>query len=175
MPKHSAGIVVYRKKADSAEVLLVHPGGPFWAKKTGPGGWSIPKGEFEESEEPFEVAKREFQEEIGQQAPEGEFLELGEITQKGGKKVSAWAVEKDLGEITPVSNTFSIEWPPRSGNQQEFPEVDKAAWMELSKAVNWVHPGQDDLINRLAEKLGIKLSADQSPDPGLSSQQISLL
>lgn len=175
MPKHSAGIVVYRKKNDSVEVLLVHPGGPFWAKKTGPGGWSIPKGEFGEDEEPFEVAKREFQEEIGQPAPEGEFLELGEITQKGGKKVSAWAVEKDLGEVTPVSNTFSIEWPPRSGNQQEFPEVDKAEWMDLNKAANWAHPGQSDLIKRLAEKLGVELSTGQPPDPSHSNQQISLL
>ncbi len=175
MPKHSAGIVVYRKKGDSAEVLLVHPGGPFWAKKTGPGGWSIPKGEFEEGEEPFEVAKREFQEEVGQPTPDGEFLELGDITQKGGKKVSAWAVEKDLGPVTPASNTFSLEWPPRSGRKQDFPEVDKAEWMDLVKAVQWVHPGQNDLIKRLAEKLGIELLADQPPDPDLTSQQISLL
>ncbi len=154
----------------------MHPGGPFWAKKD-LHAWSIPKGLIEGEDNPFQTAKREFREEVGQEPPSGEYLKLGSIKQAGGKQVFAWAIEKDLGEIKVSSNTFSIEWPPRSGQQQEFPEVDKAEWFDLSTASQKLHPGQNELLQRLAEKLNIDYD-DQNPnhvDDDLSQKQTSLL
>lgn len=176
MAKQSAGILVYRRKNDVVEVFLEHPGGPFWTKKDNY-AWSIPKGEYQEGENPFEVARREFQEEIGQPAPEGKYIELGEIKQPNGKIVTAWAIEKDLGEIETNSNTFTIEWPPKSGQQQAFPEVDRAEWFDLSTASRKVHPGQNELLKRLAESLKVPFT-DQSTgqtDEKLSDKQVSLL
>src|SRR5689334_13919801 len=124
--KLSAGILLYRIRSGTLEVLLVHPGGPFWTRKD-LGAWSIPKGEFEEGDDPLETAKREFLEETG--APvSGKFVALTPRKQKSGKLVHAWAVEGDLDASTIVSNSFSMEWPPRSGKQQEFPEVDRGEW-----------------------------------------------
>lgn len=177
MTKQSAGILLYRKKEDSVEVLLVHPGGPFWARKNDY-AWSIPKGEYQDGEDPFTAAKREFQEEIGQPAPDLRYEELGSIKQPGGKIVTAWSAERDLGEVTVSSNTFTIEWPPKSGQRQEFPEVDRAKWFDFSTASRKLHPGQNEFLARLAEKLQVPLmdkSENKPPEDKLSSQQISLL
>jgi predicted NUDIX family NTP pyrophosphohydrolase len=174
--KTSAGILVYRKKDATVEVLLVHPGGPFWAKKDDH-AWSIPKGEYQEGEDPLTVAKREFKEEIGQTVPSGDLIELGTAKLGNSKVVSAWAVEGDLDASNITSNTFTIEWPPRSGKQQEFPEVDRAEWYDLSTASHKVHPGLNDFLKRLAGHLKVEF-ADESATPHdgeLSSQQVSLL
>jgi predicted NUDIX family NTP pyrophosphohydrolase len=151
MPKKSAGILMYRRAGGTLRVLLVHPGGPFWAKKDA-GAWSIPKGEHGDSEDAFAVAKREFAEELGQE-PTGCFRALGNVTQAGGKVVNAWAVEGafDVGAIT--SNTFELEWPPKSGRRQSFPEVDRAEWFTLDDARKRILPGQRDFIDRLAAML----------------------
>ena len=122
----SAGLVLYRQRDGKLEVLLVHPGGPFWQKRD-EGVWSIPKGEFAENEVGIDVARREFQEELGTAAPAGEATPLGEVRQRGGKVVHAWAMRGDLDVTRTTSNTFEIEWPPRSGKMQRFPEVDRAA------------------------------------------------
>lgn len=177
MAKHSAGILVYRNKDNTLEVLLIHPGGPFWAKKDNY-AWSIPKGEYQDSEELFEVAKREFEEEIGQPAPDGRYKELGSIKQAGGKIVTAWAIEKDFGQVTVTSNTFTMEWPPKSGQQQEFPEVDRAEWFSLAEASQKLHPGQNEFLQRLAKELNIMFTEPSETKPleeKLSQQQISLL
>ncbi|HLB66023.1 MAG TPA: NUDIX domain-containing protein [Candidatus Saccharimonadales bacterium] len=176
MPKQSAGILVYRKKNDTVEVFLVHPGGPFWKNKDDY-AWSIPKGMYEENEDAFNAAKREFTEETGQTAPEGEYSELGTVKLASGKEVAAWAVESDLGNVQIKSNTFSLEWPPKSGKQQEFPEVDRARWFDLSAATRKIHPGLNDLLRRLAETLKVTFS-DQSTgslEDKLNDTQISLL
>lgn len=157
MRKYSAGLLVYRKKNSEPEVLLVHPGGPFWAKKD-LGAWSIPKGEYGEGENPLGAAKREFEEEIGQGAPAGDPIDLGEIKRKDGKIIKAWALEGDLDTSTVISNEIRIEWPPRSGKQIEIPEVDKAGWFTLSEAGLKMHKGQDEFIGRLAVHLQITLS-----------------
>ncbi len=175
--KQSAGLLVYRQKEGRAEVLLVHPGGPFWAKKDDY-AWSIPKGEYLDGEDIMTAAKREFSEEIGRPAPAGSYHELGEVKQAGGKRVTAWAVEADLGTVTTTSNTFTVEWPPRSGQQKEFPEVDRAAWYDLSTATRKLHPGQSPLLHRLADHLGIEIKEESEPKPldqKLNNQQISLL
>jgi len=144
---------VYRRNADDGiEVLLVHPGGPFWAKKDD-GAWSIPKGEYEPSEEAFDVALREFEEEVGQSPPDGEPLLLGELRQPSGKVVRAWAVEGDLDVTDVRSNTFEMEWPPRSSRTQEFPEVDRAGWFGLDDAKRKLLRGQVGLLDRLAKRL----------------------
>jgi predicted NUDIX family NTP pyrophosphohydrolase len=161
MAKQSAGILLYRTKNSIVEVLLVHPGGPFWAKKD-QGAWSIPKGEFTDSEEPLVAAKREFREELGQPAPKGTYIELGQAKQSGGKVVFAWAYESDLNISSIHSNTFTMEWPPRSGKQQEFPEVDKAAWVSLDQAAQKLVKGQVPLLETLADKLG-KAVAPKTP------------
>ena len=122
MPKLSAGLLMFRRRENAVEVFLVHPGGPYWSKKDA-GAWTIPKGEYEEPEDPLEAAKREFEEETGI-APRGDFLPLGQIRQAGGKLVTAWAFEADCDASAIRSNTFSLEWPPRSGKMREFPEVD---------------------------------------------------
>ncbi|MEO5643422.1 MAG: NUDIX domain-containing protein [Bacteroidia bacterium] len=145
--KQSAGIVLFRMDKKQVEIFLVHPGGPFFAKKDA-GAWSIPKGEFTEEENPLAAAKREFFEETGQKA-EGNFLPLTPIKQKGGKIVSAWAVEGDIDAETIQSNTFSIQWPPGSGRQKEFPEVDKAGWFSFSDAKEKINQSQAALLDEL--------------------------
>lgn len=148
MPKLSAGILLYRRKP-RLEVFLVHPGGPFWAKKD---AWSIPKGEYEAGEEPLAAARREFAEETG--APiDGEFLALGQIRQPSGKQVTAWAVEGDFDPAKLVSNTCLVEWPPRSGKEIEIPEVDRGAWFPVDAARGKIFRGQDKLLDRLEAHL----------------------
>jgi predicted NUDIX family NTP pyrophosphohydrolase len=139
MAKQSAGLLLFRRKA-GLEVFLVHPGGPFWAKKD-LGVWSIPKGEYREGEDAFAAARREFAEETGF-LPDGDFRALGEIRQAGGKRVKAWAVEGDCDPAAFRSNTFTMEWPPRSGKRREFPEVDRAAWFPIAEARRKIHPAQ---------------------------------
>jgi len=151
MPKRSAGILLYRRRGAGLELLLVHPGGPFWAKKD-LGAWSIPKGEYSAGEDAFAVAKREFEEETGA-PPQGEFLPLGEIAQAGGKIVTAWALEGDFDPVTLRSNTFELEWPPRSGRVQSFPEVDRAQWFAPGEASAKILKGQSPLIVRLLTAL----------------------
>ena len=154
MAKQSAGILLYRRKKDLLEVLLVHPGGPFWAKKD-QGAWSIPKGEYE-GEDALAAAKREFEEETGIPI-EGEILALGQQKQKGGKLVDAWAVEGDLDAERVRSNTFEMEWPPKSGKKQQFPEIDKAGWFPVATALEKINPGQAAFIHELIQKLDIEL------------------
>ncbi|MEX0881379.1 MAG: NUDIX domain-containing protein [Candidatus Saccharimonadales bacterium] len=151
MKKQSAGLLVYRMKEGKLEVLIAHQGGPFWAKKD---VWTIPKGLYEQDEEPLVAARREFEEEIGQKSPNGRTIALGEITRKDGKTIKAWAIEGDIDVSKVKSNTFEIEWPPRSGKIQEFSEVDRAAWVDINSATAKMHTGQDVFIKRLAEKLG---------------------
>jgi predicted NUDIX family NTP pyrophosphohydrolase len=147
MAKQSAGLLVHRKRDGKIEVLLVHPGGPFWKNKDA-GAWSIPKGEFTEGEEPLDVAKREFREETGQSV-DGLFQPLAPIKQRGGKTVYAWAVEADLDVSQVTSNTFKTEWPARSGKQQEFPEVDRADWFPLNVASQKINKAQQKLLEQL--------------------------
>jgi predicted NUDIX family NTP pyrophosphohydrolase len=152
MARRSAGILLHRPGTEGTEVLLVHPGGPFWAKKDD-GAWSIPKGEYDHGEDPLACARREFAEELGSLPPEtGEPVELGEVRQRGGKVVSAWAVAGDLDPTAIHSNTFTMEWPPRSGQMREFPEVDRAAWFALDEARERILPAQAPLLDRLAER-----------------------
>ncbi len=139
--KRSAGIVFYRHGVAGLEVLLVHPGGPFWAKKD-LGAWSIPKGQHEVDEEALACALREFEEETGTRPNEGKLDHLGTVRQKSGKFVQAWALEGDLDADAVRSNTFEMQWPPRSGRMQEFPEVDRAAWFSLSEARERLNPAQ---------------------------------
>jgi predicted NUDIX family NTP pyrophosphohydrolase len=153
MARRSAGILLHRPGAAGPEVLLVHPGGPFWAKKDA-GAWSIPKGEYDDAEDPLACARREFAEELGTPPPDGaEPVALGEVRQKGGKVVAAWALEGDLDTDTIESNTFTMEWPPRSGTMREFPEVDRAGWFALDAAREKILPAQAPLLDRLAEHL----------------------
>jgi predicted NUDIX family NTP pyrophosphohydrolase len=153
MQKRSAGILMYRRRGArrDLEVLLAHPGGPIWAKKDA-ASWTIPKGEFEEGEQPLAAAKREFQEETGFQI-DGEFLELGVVKQKSGKLVYAWALEGDCDTSVLVSNTCEIEWPPRSGKKLEIPEVDRGAWFSLPEAREKIMPAQTAFLDALAEKI----------------------
>jgi predicted NUDIX family NTP pyrophosphohydrolase len=146
----SAGILLFRWADEALEVLLVHPGGPYWAKKD-LGAWSIPKGLVEEGEEPLECALRELEEELGLPlafAPD-ELAELGSVRQKAGKVVHCWAAEGDFDPATLRSNTFSLEWPPRSGSEREFPEVDRAEWFGLEEARRKIIPAQADFLDRL--------------------------
>jgi predicted NUDIX family NTP pyrophosphohydrolase len=152
MPKQSAGIVLYRREPAGISVLLVHPGGPFWANKDR-GAWSIPKGEYAGSEDPLAVAVREFEEETGARLT-GEFRPLGEVRQAGGKRVTAWALEGDLDPAAIRSNTFELEWPPNSGRKQNFPEIDRAQWFSLDVAREKILASQRELIERLARMLG---------------------
>jgi predicted NUDIX family NTP pyrophosphohydrolase len=145
----SAGLLLFRRGVEgNPEVLLVHPGGPFWSRKDA-GAWSIPKGEVEAGEEPAAVAEREFAEELGRPAPDGPRTDLGEITQAGGKRVRAWAVEGDFDATDITSNQFEMAWPPRSGQRQSFPEVDQAAWFSLDDARQKLIAAQVDLLGRL--------------------------
>ena len=148
MPRRSAGILLYRLAGGAPEVLLVHPGGPFWARKDA-GVWSIAKGEYEEGEDPRACALREFEEETGSALPESRLIDLGEVSQKSGKLVTAWAAEGDLDADAIESNTFTMEWPPRSGRTAEFPEVDRAAWFGVEQAREKLNPAQVELLDRL--------------------------
>jgi predicted NUDIX family NTP pyrophosphohydrolase len=152
MPKQSAGILLYRRAERGLEVFLVHPGGPFWAKKD-LGAWAIPKGEYGEGEDALAAARREFEEETGF-AVEGDFVELGTVRQAGGKVVSVWAIEGDCDPAKMTSNTFEMEWPPRSGRMQEFPEVDRGAWLALPEARDRILASQKPFVDRLGEKVG---------------------
>jgi predicted NUDIX family NTP pyrophosphohydrolase len=151
MPKRSAGLLMYRRSGGQVEVLLVHPGGPFWTKKD-TGAWSIPKGEHDDGEDAFAAATREFQEETGLVA-RGPCLPLAPVKQQGGKIVQAWAFEGDCQPESLQSTTFSLEWPPRSGRRQEFPEVDRAGWFSLEEAKQKIVPGQVPLLDELAAKV----------------------
>jgi len=159
MAKQSAGIMLYRRSGTLVEVLLVHPGGPFWAKKD-KAAWSVPKGEVESDENLRQAAEREFEEETGCPAPEGSYIDLGSFS-RNGKQVTAWAVEGVFNTAELKSNIFTIEWPPKSGKQMETPEVDRAAWVSLDKAPEKMHTGQDVFIYRLAEALGVE--TDEPP------------
>ena len=146
--KRSAGILVYRRGEGRIEVLLVHPGGPFWSKKDD-GAWFVPKGELEGDEEPLAAARREFQEELGSEPPSGEPLALGTVKNKSGKLIYAWALEGDLATESVKSNTFELEWPPRSGKMREFPEVDRAAFFALEAAASKMHSAELPFLERL--------------------------
>ena len=149
--KTSAGILLYRLSGDGLEVFLVHPGGPFWAKKD-EGAWSVPKGLFEDDENPLEAAKREFREETGFDIS-GDFMALTPLKQPSGKVVHVWTVEGDIDAASIKSNMFSMEWPPRSGNQQEFPEVDRGGWFTIAQAQVKLLPGQRGFLDELQRKL----------------------
>ncbi len=152
MAKKSAGLLVFRETHGILEVLLVHPGGPFWIKKDA-GVWSIPKGEIEENEEPLAVALREFEEETGAEIS-GNLIPLDPLRQPGGKMVYAWAVRGDFDSANLKSNTFWLEWPPKSGKQREFPEVDRAGWFSIESANEKILRGQQGFLRQLQEKAG---------------------
>jgi predicted NUDIX family NTP pyrophosphohydrolase len=162
MPKRSAGLLLFRRSTH-LELFLVHPGGPFWARKDD-GAWSLPKGEYSEPENPLEAAKREFQEETGISV-DGDFLPLGELRQPGGKLVTAWALEKDVDPTLVKSNLFSMQWPPKSGKTQEFPEIDRAAWFPISQARTKLLKGQLAFINRLMNKLSVTVEDNSLTEP----------
>jgi predicted NUDIX family NTP pyrophosphohydrolase len=148
LPRRSAGILLHRGAPGALEVLLVHPGGPAW-KGRDLGAWSIPKGEYAPDEDPLAAARREFAEELGSDAPDGAAADLGEVRQRSGKLVRAWAIEGDLDATRIRSNTFLFEWPPRSGKRIEIPEVDRAEWFSLTEAREKINPGQVPLLDRL--------------------------
>lgn len=168
MAKQSAGLLVYRRRGGVVEVLIAHMGGPFHASKDA-GHWSIPKGEYEEGEDPKEVARREFGEELSKEAPHGEWLGLGSVRYKNGKTVSVWAVEGDLDTADIKSNTFEMEWPPRSGKIQSFPEIDRASWFRLEEAAQKLIPEQAEFIQRLAKKLGVDFNPAKVNPPSQNS------
>jgi predicted NUDIX family NTP pyrophosphohydrolase len=152
VPKRSAGLLLYRVTDGVVEVLICHPGGPFWARKD-EGAWSIPKGEYTDGEDPWTVAQREFREEIGFDVPAGSPVEFAAIKQPGGKIVTAFAVRGDLDVTETTSNTFELEWPRGSGKFREFPEVDRVAWLPVAEARSKLLTGQRPLLDRLAEQL----------------------
>jgi predicted NUDIX family NTP pyrophosphohydrolase len=167
VPTPSAGLLLYRlTDGGSVEVLVVHPGGPFWRAKDD-GAWSIPKGEIEDDGDPLATADREFAEELGATAPSGPRIDLGEITQRGGKRVHAWAVAGDFDVLTLRSNTFDLEWPRGSGRVESFPEVDKAAWLTVSAARQKLLDAQGAFLDRLVltldEQERVVLSTDGEP------------
>ncbi|HWH71903.1 MAG TPA: NUDIX domain-containing protein [Candidatus Sulfotelmatobacter sp.] len=152
MAKESAGLLLYRGRAGRLELLLVHPGGPFWKNKDA-GAWTIPKGEIRSQEEPLATAQREFEEELGFK-PQGQFLALTPVKQKGGKLVHGWALEGDCDPAACKSNTFTMQWPPRSGRVQEFPEVDQVAFFDMTTAKEKINPAQIAFLEELEGKLG---------------------
>ncbi|MDQ5984466.1 MAG: hypothetical protein CSYNP_00161 [Syntrophus sp. SKADARSKE-3] len=158
MAKLSAGLLMYRQNDRGIEVLLVHPGGPYWANKDD-GAWSIPKGEYTEGEEPLGAAKREFLEETGI-IPDGEFRALSTLKQPSGKKIAAWAFEGDCDSTSIKSNTFTIEWPPHSGKQAEFPEIDRAGWFRAREAVKKLSKGQVGFVEELCRILNVPIGAE---------------
>ena len=148
MARRSAGLLLYRRGAEAVDVLIAHPGGPYWARKDD-GAWSIPKGEHAPDEDPWVAARREFSEEVGIPAPDGRRLDLGSITQAGGKVVTVFAVAGDLDVQGAHSNTFELEWPPRSGAMREFPEVDRVEWFPVPQARTKLLAGQRPFLDRL--------------------------
>ena len=154
MPKRrSAGLLLHRWRGEELEVLLVHPGGPAWTNRDA-GAWSLPKGEYLDGEDPLAAARREFEEELGTAPPDGEPADLGEIRQKSGKRVRAWAISGDLDATQVHSNTFMFEWPPRTGKLIEIPEVDRAEWFGLEAAREKINAGQVPLLDRLEQIVG---------------------
>ncbi len=151
MPKTSAGILLYRRRENGIQVFLVHPGGPFFAKKDS-GAWSVPKGEIDEGENALAAARREFTEETGCSV-EGDFMPLVPVKQKSGKIVLAWAVEGECDADAIRSNTFSLEWPPKSGRMREFPEVDRAGWFGIAEAKERINTAQVALVDELVSKI----------------------
>jgi len=151
--KRSAGLLLFRHTDRGLEVLLGHMGGPFFARRDA-GAWSVPKGEYEPDETAWDAARREFQEELGLAPPEGEAIELGEVRQSSGKVVTAWAIEADLDPATMVPGTFRMEWPPKSGQIQEFPELDRVEWLGLERAREVIVTTQATFLDRLAEHSG---------------------
>jgi len=151
VPKRSAGLLLYRRGGGTIEVLLAHPGGPFWARRDD-GAWSVPKGEVEDGDDRA-TAAREFAEELGRPPPASDWTDLGEVVQSGGKRVHAWAAEGDFEVAELKSNTFETEWPPRSGRRATFPEVDRVAWSSPADAVRRLVPAQVELVNRLLAHL----------------------
>lgn len=154
MTRHSAGLLFFRRGSGTLEVLLVHPGGPFWARRD-TGAWSIPKGEVDEGEDLLAAAEREIAEELGAAPPPGTRLPLGDLVQRGGKRVTAWATEWDLDVTAVRSNTFELEWPPRSGVRRAFPEVDRAAWFGLDEARVRILTSQAPFLDRLAALIDV--------------------
>jgi len=152
MAKRSAGLLMFRRRGPKLEVFLVHPGGPFWVKKDS-GAWSIPKGEYSEGADPVETARREFEEETGM-SPRGPLMFLAELQQPGGKLVKAWAMEGDCDPAKLRSNVFPMEWPPKSGNVREFPEVDRGDWFPMEAARAKLLKGQRGFLDELARRLG---------------------
>ncbi|MER6225753.1 NUDIX domain-containing protein [Streptomyces sp900105755] len=152
-PRRSAGLLLFRHTGEGVEVLLGHMGGPFFAKKDA-GAWTVPKGEYEPDEPAWDAARREFQEELGLAPPDGEAIDLGEVRQTNGKIVTAWAVEADLDPDTIAPGTFVMEWPPRSGRIQEFPELDRVAWLSPDRAREVIVKAQAAFLDRLAEHSG---------------------
>ena len=148
----SAGVLLFRRAGGRLELLVVHPGGPMWARRDD-GAWSIPKGEITPGEDPLAAARREFAEELGSPAPGGEPMALGEVRLKSGKRVLGWALEGDLDADAISSNTFTMQWPPRSGETREFPEVDRAAWLEPEVARVKLNPAQAGFVDRLVDML----------------------
>jgi predicted NUDIX family NTP pyrophosphohydrolase len=149
MPKRSAGLLMYRRSANEREIFLVHPGGPIWAGKN-KGAWTIPKGEYQQDENPLDAARREFEEETGFRAI-GEFADIGSVRQKSGKVVTAWAFEGDCDPSLLKSNTCEIEWPPRSGHRIEIPEVDRGRWFSIGEANEYIREEQREFLQRLSE------------------------
>jgi predicted NUDIX family NTP pyrophosphohydrolase len=161
MPKLSAGLLLYRVTDGCVEVLIGHPGGPFWAKKDD-GAWSIPKGEYLEGEDPWSVARREFEEELGKQPPDGERISFPPLKQPGGKIITAFAVDGDLDLDGTFSNTFTLEWPKGSGNVREYPEIDRVAWFAVAEARSKLLKGQRPLLDRLLDAVeGAESAASQ--------------
>jgi predicted NUDIX family NTP pyrophosphohydrolase len=151
--RRSAGILLFRRASEGLQVLLVHPGGPFWAKKD-LGAWSIPKGEYEDGEDARACALREFEEETGSVPPVDALIDLGEVRQKSGKRITAWGAEGDLDADAVHSNTFTMQWPPRSGRMADFPEIDRAGWYGAGEARKKLNPAQAQFVARLVERLG---------------------
>jgi predicted NUDIX family NTP pyrophosphohydrolase len=170
MAKLSAGLLPYRYAPDGVEVMLVHPGGPFWVHKDD-GAWSLAKGEYNQAEDPQAAARREFTEETGLAAPEGELIEIGEV-KYGNKKVLAWAVEADFDISTIKSNMATIEWPPKSGKTLQVPECDRAEWFDLQTASVKLVKGQAPFVDALAEALHVQISKQPPPD---TPNQLTLL
>lgn len=153
VPRLSAGLLIYRISEErGVEVLVVHPGGPFWAKKD-VGAWSIPKGEHETTEDPRQAATREFEEELGSEPPAGDWFDLGEVRQSGGKVVHVWALSGEFDTTTAHSNVFTLEWPPHSGVLRDFPEVDRISWESISSARSKLNKGQVPFLDRLVDHL----------------------
>lgn len=152
MRKRSAGLLLHRVEAGTVEVLLAHPGGPFWTHKDA-GAWTIPKGEIDPGEEPLAAALREFAEETGRRPPDGQAVSLGEVTQAGGKVVTAFALAADFEPVVHDGAQFEIEWPPRSGRRGSYPEIDRLAWFDLEEADHRILDGQRPLLGRLAQML----------------------